>query len=274
MINRGKDNSLKISIGIISRGRPNYLSALIMNWLSLSQYKENIQFVVALDDDDQDSVKAYYDLKPLIKYYGADSCLLTEHPTGYINLYKRNNQMLPHYTGDLLLMVCDDQFVFTPAWDKKISDSVNSVYEKQKDASVLVWMCGANNKKPHPDLYALNRKWLDIAGKYTITAGTDAYVRDVSQDANLSVVKPDVIVYHLQRKFGHLPIDIIENHRKPPSFEEDKNLWELKYGEELVKDKAWMESTRHNDRIYRFHHDDLGNEYNSIIKKFKDYYGR
>ena len=273
MINRGKDNLLKISVGILSRGRPNYLSAVIMNWLSLSQYKENIQFVVGLDDDDQESIKAYHDMKYLINYYGASSCLITDKPSGYINLYKRNNQMLPYYTGDVFIMVCDDTFVFSPSWDKQISDSVNSVYEKQKDASVLVWMTGANHPKDHPDPYALNRKWLNIAGKYSITAGTDSYVRDVAKDANLSIVKPDIILYHLQRKLGFLPKDIIEDHRKPPSFEQNKNLWKQKYGEELVKDNKWMESTRHDDVVYHFHHNELGQEYNSIIKKFKDYYG-
>lgn len=272
MINTGKDGNLKISIGIMSRGRPNYLSAVIMNWLCLAINKENLQFIIGLDQDDDESIRTYHDIKYILNFYGASSCLITDTPSGYINLYKRNNQMLPHYTGDLLLIVCDDQFVFTPTWDKLISDSVKDEYRKRDDASVLVWMCGANNKKPHPDLYALNRKWLDIAGKYTITAGTDAYVRDMAEAAKLSIVKPDVIIYHLQRKFGYLPKDAIENHRKPPSIEKNKQIWMDKYGEELIKNSEWVESTKHDDRIYRFHDGELGIEFDSIVKKFKDYY--
>ena len=79
---------------------------------------------------------------------------------------------------------------------------------------------------------------------------------------------------HLQRKLGFLPKDYIENHRKPPSVEKDKQLWVDKYGEELIKDSEWVESTKHKNELYRFHHDELGDEYNSIVKKFKDYYGK
>ena len=87
-----------------------------------------------------------------------------------------------------------------------VSNSVNEVYKKREDASVLVWMCGANNDKPHPDLCALNRNWLNIAGKYSITAGTDSYVRDMAKAIEKhtkngqSIVIPTVNDYHLQRK--------------------------------------------------------------------------
>jgi len=266
---------MKLSIGIISRGRPNYLSATIMNWLTTADVKKDLDFVIALDDDDKESIKTYEDLKHIIEFFGASSSLITWPPMGYINLYKRNNQMLPHYKGEVLLVVCDDQYVTTSGWDKVISDSVNEIYDKDgKDRSILVWMCGKNNEKKHPDIYGLNRKWLDIAGKYTITAGTDAYVRDMARDSGSAIIRPKIDVWHLQRKLGYLPKDNIENHRKPPSIEKDKQLWLDKYGEELIKDSEWVESTKHDDKIYRFHHDELGDEYNSIVKKFKDYYGK
>jgi len=81
-------------------------------------------------------------------------------------------------------------------------------------------------------------------------------------------------VWHLQRKFGHLPFDFIEKHRKPPNLSKDKQLWVDKYGEELIKDSEWVNSTKHKNELYRFRHDELGEEYDSIVKKFKDYYGK
>ena len=166
---------MKLSIGIISRGRPNYLSATIINWLTTADIKEDLDFVIALDDDDKESIKTYNDIQHIITFFGASSSLITWPPMGYINLYKRNNQMLPHYKGEVLLIICDDNYVTTPGWDRIISNDVNKVYDKDgKDRSILVWMCGKNNEKQHPDMYGLNRKWLDIAGKYTITPGTDS----------------------------------------------------------------------------------------------------
>ena len=59
---------MKLSIGIISRGRPNYLSATIMNWLTTADIKEDLDFVIALDDDDKESIKTYEDLKHVIEF--------------------------------------------------------------------------------------------------------------------------------------------------------------------------------------------------------------
>ena len=64
---------MKLSIGIISRGRPNYLSATIMNWLTTADIKEDLDFVIALDDDDKESIKTYEDLKHVIEFFGASS---------------------------------------------------------------------------------------------------------------------------------------------------------------------------------------------------------
>lgn len=274
-IQRGKSGNIKLSIGIISRGRPNYLAATITNWLTTATFKEDLDFVIALDDDDEESIKTYNDMQHIIKFFGAKSSLITWPPVGYINLYKRNNQMLPHYHGDVLMVVCDDQYVTTHGWDKVISDDVNKVYETHGEGiTFLVWMCGKNNIKKHPDMYGLNRKWLDIAGKYTITAGTDAYVRDMAKSSGSVIIRPELDVWHLQRKFGHLPSDFIESHRKPPNLSQDKQLWVDKYGEELIKDSEWVNSTKHDNKLYRFRHDELGEEYESIVKKFKDYYGK
>ena len=83
---------MKLSIGIISRGRPNYLSATIMNWLTTADVKKDLDFVIALDDDDKESIKTYEDLKHIIEFFGASSSLITWPPMGYINLYKRNQE--------------------------------------------------------------------------------------------------------------------------------------------------------------------------------------
>ena len=42
---------MKLSIGIISRGRPNYLSATIMNWLTTADIKEDLDCLIYLDCD-------------------------------------------------------------------------------------------------------------------------------------------------------------------------------------------------------------------------------
>ena len=280
-IARGSDGNLKITIGIISRGRPNYLAASIMSWLNLAKHPEDLQFIFALDDDDLVSITTYNEIAYVIRYYKATCSLITWKPVGYVNLLQRHNQMLPHYNGDLLLTISDDQFCHTHHWDVAVSNSVNEVYKKREDASVLVWMCGANNDKPHPDLCALNRNWLNIAGKYSITAGTDSYVRDMAKAIEKhtkngqSIVRPTVNVYHLQRKFDLLPKDSGENFRKPPPYQGNESLWEDRYRDsKLLEDEVWIESTRHNDAIYRFHDGEVGKEYNSIVDKFKDYYGK
>ena len=65
-IQRGKSGNIKLSIGIISRGRPNYLAATITNWLTTATFKEDLDFVIALDDDDEESIKTYNDMQHII----------------------------------------------------------------------------------------------------------------------------------------------------------------------------------------------------------------
>jgi hypothetical protein len=66
---RGSGDNLKITIGIISRGRPNYLAASIMSWLNLAKHPEDLQFIFALDDDDLVSITTYNEMAYVIRYY-------------------------------------------------------------------------------------------------------------------------------------------------------------------------------------------------------------
>lgn len=249
--------------------------ASIMSWLNSASDKSNLEFIIALDEDDHDSIEKYKELEPLVKYYKADIKLLLAPCSGYKKLFKRQNQMIPHVTGDCLIMLADDFFCESLGWDEIVEDTLNKIYEKDKDASVLLWMCGSNLQKTHPECVGFNKKWLDISGVFSPSNACDAYARDMALSANLTMVKPPVIFYHLQRKLER-PNELDSNDgteffRKPKPFEGNEDRWIEFYGEQ-AKDPEWRKTIMHEDKYYRYFEGKIGEEFNQISKKFKDYY--
>lgn len=268
---------MKITLGFATRKRSSYMISSIMSWLTSALEKNRLEFIVALDDDDLDSIEKYKELEPLVKYYGADIKLLIEPTTGYKRLFERQNQMVKHMTGDCIIMLADDFFCESLEWDFLIEETLEDVYEKDKDASVLLWMCGVNLEKTHPECVGLNKKWLEISKVFSPTNACDAYARDLARAANLTVVRPPIIFYHLQRKLNR-PNELkhddgTEIFRKPPPYSGNEDLW-LDYFGEQAKDSKWRETVKHEDKYYRYEEGEIGEQFKSIVQEFKNYYGK
>tara|TARA_R110002074_G_scaffold122067_2_gene256647 strand:+ start:9085 stop:9891 length:807 start_codon:yes stop_codon:yes gene_type:complete len=267
---------MKITLGFATRKRSSYMISSIMSWLTSALEKNRLEFIVALDEDDIDSIERYKELEPLVKHYGADIKLLIQPTSGYKKLFERHNQMVRHMTGDCIIMLADDFFCETLEWDFVIEETLENVYEKNNDASVLLWMCGINLEKSHPECVGLNKKWLEISKVFSPTNACDAYARDLALAADLTIVKPPIIFYHLQRKLERPnelnPNDGTEFFRKPKQFEGNEDRWIEFYGEQ-AKNAEWRQSIMHEDKYYRYEEGLIGEQFKLIVKEFKKYYG-
>ena len=74
---------MKITLGFATRKRSSYMISSIMSWLTSALEKNRLEFIVALDEDDIDSIERYKELEPLVKHYGADIKLLIQPTSGY-----------------------------------------------------------------------------------------------------------------------------------------------------------------------------------------------
>ena len=273
---------MKITLMLPTRGRPLYMVSALMSWLTSAKDKSKLEFIVVLDNDDQDSIDSYNELKPLVEYYGSTIHSAVDDCVGYKHMYKRHNQALELMTGDCLIMIADDFFCDELTWDIILQNSINDVYHKEgADVSILIWMCGVNLAKPHAEHHGFNKKWLDISKSISITNAGDAYNRDMAYAANLSIVKPDIRVYHLQRKLEranelntHDDTEFFRKLNEKKRFEGNEDRWIRFYGEK-AKDPKWRESVMHEEKENRYLDDgnELTEKFKEIMERFLDYYG-
>lgn len=264
---------MRISLGFVTRKRPSYMIASVMSWLNAARDKSKLQFIIALDDDDYESLNRYKELEPLVRYYGADIKLTVAPCSGYKKMYERHNEMIPLMNSDCIIMLADDFFCESLSWDDIIRNTLNETYQEFGESSpVLLWMCGHNLQKNHPECVGLNKNWLDIAGVFSPGNAPDAYARDMALSAGLPMVKPPIIFYHLQRKLerpNELTQDNTEVFRKPPPYEGNEQLW-LEYFGDVAKDPEWRKTVEHDHAYYDYCAGEIGQQFLAIRKRFLD----
>lgn len=101
----------KISLLLPTRGRPNLLKRLFQSIIDNSYALNNIEIILYLDKDDQQSHEIDAPRLNIIKLIGDQSTM-----GGY------NTKCLNHSSGNIIILMNDDLTIETPGWDTIIAD--------------------------------------------------------------------------------------------------------------------------------------------------------
>ena len=113
-------NIPKMTVLLVSRERQKKLTDVIQSLIITSKYKSDIQFLIAVDSDDDSTIKCCHDLA--LKYKNINIiCEIFERKT-YLNLHEYMNELVEkHSRSDLLLFWGDDIFMKPEKfWDEII----------------------------------------------------------------------------------------------------------------------------------------------------------
>lgn len=165
-----------ISVLLPSRCRPVGLEKAIRSLLENAVRPQEVQILVAVDDDDLESGL-------LAVEYGCD--VWTTPRLGYPRLHEYYNQLSKMATGDWLLLWNDDAVMLTEAWDMKIRAHAHpSVLRLESNHSP--------NLCPFP---AVSASIVKAVGHFSLSPHCDSWVHEVGMEAGVYIGIP-VAVRH------------------------------------------------------------------------------
>lgn len=145
-----------ISVLLATRGRTVALSKSIESMVNLAQDPKAIEFLFALDrDDDVGKNHFVYKLKPWLDEHAVSYKALTFEPMGYIRLNQYNNKMASQAQGHWFVIWNDDAIMETQGWDAEIA---------RYDDKFRLLAFHTHNDHPYSIFPILPRKWYELLG--------------------------------------------------------------------------------------------------------------
>lgn len=129
-----------ISVLMPTRSRSTLLREAIASYRDLSSALVNLEIIVAMDRDDEESLACIKELK--------DIKVIVSDRYGYTRLHEYYNNMARLATGDWLYLVGDDTMMCTQNWDVIIS-----TYDHNSFTAVV----GTQSASPNPCFAAVSR---------------------------------------------------------------------------------------------------------------------
>ena len=146
----------QISVLLATRGRTVALSKSIESMVNLAQDPESLEFMFALDrDDDVGKHHFIHKLNPWLDEQKVSYRALTFDPMGYIRLNQYNNKMAAQAQGQWFVIWNDDAIMETQDWDAEI-------LKYQDQFRLLAFH--THNEHPYSIFPILPRKWYELLG--------------------------------------------------------------------------------------------------------------
>lgn len=163
---------MKFSVLIPSRQNPQNLIATIESYKNLSSNDNELEFLVAFDDDDESRfiVEERYSSEKNVLFY--------EFPRidyGYWKHHEYHNYMAGKSTGDILCLTSDKSVMITERWDK----TLEPFFKKFIVTSPLIhWIEGDGSKTIRGGLLLpiISKKYYDVLGKVSTDCQVDSSI--------------------------------------------------------------------------------------------------
>lgn len=153
-----------VSVLLPSRGRPELLARSIQSLLDNADSLDNIEVLVAIDEDDDASFK-------MVKEADFPRCrCYIVPPMGYNNLNSYVNFLASHSNGKWLFFWNDDAIMQSKAWDKEIL----------KHNKFRVLRVKEQSGHPYSIFPIVPREWFTMFGNVSLHAATDAWVSQIA----------------------------------------------------------------------------------------------
>ena len=178
-----------VSILLPTKNRVGLVERSVTSLLENSTNPEQIEIVVAYDEDDLASQEYFQSRQwfSLIDKFKAKSNACRCPIWGYSGLHHYYTTMAKQAQGQWFMIWNDDAVMQTPGWDQRINDN--------KDFVGMLHMT-TENFKPSLTLFPLiPRVWLDLFGEISQHQLNDSWVQDICHEAD-AVLEIPVTVFH------------------------------------------------------------------------------
>lgn len=173
------DPEKNISILLPTRGRPEVALKSMQGLVELADNPEEIEFLVAIDDDDDASAEYFTEyLVPWFDQTGVD-CTVYQLPRwGYLQLHRYNNFLGAQCKGAWIVFWNDDAVMQSSGWDTDIMANTGQFAIQAFDT---------HNKHPYSIFPIIPRDWLILFEKLSAHQQTDAWVSQIAWMADCMI---------------------------------------------------------------------------------------
>lgn len=232
-------NEYKIAILLPTRGRTTALSRSVETLISLAKNVDNIQLMLAFDNDDTVGIEHFETtLQPWLDDHHVNYTAMTFEPIGYIRLNEYVNTLAQNSSADWLVFWNDDALMETQDWDQEIINYTGQF-------KVLAFR--THRDHPYSIFPIVPRTWLDVLGHlspHQISDGwisQNAYCLDIMERIQVHVThdRADLTGNNLDQTYKNRPM-LEGNPSNPADFH---NLtWVKKRMDECETLSAYMKS--------------------------------
>ena len=201
---------MKISVMWMTRKRSYELIYSLSSFIMNANDNENVEYIIVLDPDDEETVTALEKISGLCCVNDAElNYCVTDKRYGYEELEQYQNLAGQIFTGECLMIMNDDVVCINKGWDDELRNTLTPMQDEPK----WIGICGANEQwKGATTFVGINRKWYETTGRVSGNRATDGYLMDLGDAAGIKPLKPKLEIVHLQR--GRNAIEYIKDGKK------------------------------------------------------------
>lgn len=188
-----------ISILCPTRKRPQNILRLVDNIVATVSNVQNIELLVYIDDDDDESIPALQ--------YASERINVNAVQGNKLIGSQMYNELGKLAKGDIIMFAADDIVFKTPKWDEIVQREFDAVEDK------ILFVYGEDGfQKGRIGTHGfIHRFWVELIG-YVLppklaSAYTDEWVTDLADKAGRRLYLPDLLVEHLHPATGKAPND-------------------------------------------------------------------
>lgn len=146
---------MRIAVIVATRGRPQRAGGVIECARNLLSGLHEVEFVVALDDDDQRSVDYFGSLDGVRRY-------VQSRPIGVGDCW---NRAARHYTADCYLALPDDAWICSPNWDAYMVNALGTGIDGHTSSAKLGIVSWYDALQPTiASIFGMTAKWVETNG--------------------------------------------------------------------------------------------------------------
>jgi len=172
----------RISILLPTRGRAELSFKSLSTLWSTAKSNKGIEYLVALDDDDKESIKYYQEtVIPHLEAEKIDYQIHVLPRFGYERLHEYVNYLGSKASGEFMIFWNDDAIMDTKGWDKEID---------KFQGQFRILRMPDQSEHPYSIFPIIPHKWKSLLGTLSRQAMSDAWVSQIAYLCNIMVNIP------------------------------------------------------------------------------------
>jgi hypothetical protein len=175
-----------ISALIPSRNRPDGLIHAVESLRSNASRASNVEILVAIDMDDEETLKVSSLIAPC-KIYVCERY-------GYKRLHEYYNTLANLAQGGWLLLFNDDAECVTKLWDTNV---------EAHDETIPRYLCGTTNHSEYPCFPLISRKAYEVMGCFSRHRSNDGFLKEVFER------RWPQAMHQIEMHVLHTPVEVV-----------------------------------------------------------------